>query len=45
MEPPVSCNRQQLKKKYQAEILYDIFEHMEKMLSGYSNPAPEVKNN
>jgi len=41
----MSCNRQQSTKKYQAEILCDIFGHMEKMLSGYSNPAPEVKNN
>jgi hypothetical protein len=41
----VSCNPQQSKIKYQAEILYDIFGHMDKMLSGYSNPSPEVKNN
>ena len=44
-EPPTSCNRQQSKQQYQTEILCDIFEHMEKMISGYSNPTPEAKHN
>jgi hypothetical protein len=44
-EPQASCNLQQSKLQYQTEILCGIFEHTEKMLSGYSNPAPEVKYN
>jgi hypothetical protein len=44
-EPSASCNLQQSKQQYQTEILCGIFEHKVIMLSGYSNPAPEVKQN
>jgi hypothetical protein len=44
-EPSTSCNLQQSKQQYQAEILCSISEHMEKMISAYSSTAPEVKYN